>query len=97
MYILTSDGKTIVDSRFVEKFCVTEKPDAVLIVAGYGSDRAVVLGRFADRQEAEGAFAQLLAALAADESSAPFAMPDSRLTHGEKWKRDARTARRGGS
>lgn len=26
MYILTSDGKSIVDTSFVERFCLVEKP-----------------------------------------------------------------------
>lgn len=53
MYIMTSDSKTIVDSGFVERFCLVEKPDATLIVAGYSADRAVTIGRYADRQEAD--------------------------------------------
>ncbi len=27
MYILTSDAKSIIDSRFVERFCIVEKTD----------------------------------------------------------------------
>lgn len=48
MYILISDRKSIVDSAFVERFCIVEKPDACLVVASYSADRAVTIGRYAD-------------------------------------------------
>lgn len=95
MYILTSDRKSIVDSSFVERFCIAEKPDAWLIVAGYSADRAVTIGRYADRKEARSALGDLLTALAG--GSNIYTMPDSVLYYGEKRKRDARTARKGGS
>lgn len=94
MYILTSDGKSIIDSTFVERFCTVEKPDAVLIIASYSADRAVTIGKYADKNEAGGVMDELLNNLARSDT---YAMPDSRLFHGEKWKRDARTARKGGS
>lgn len=97
MYILTSDMKSIVDSSFVERFCLVEKPDAVLIVASYGANRAVTIGRYADRKEADAAFSSLLSDLVASSDTYSFTMPDSVLFHGEKQKRDARTVRKGGS
>lgn len=97
MYILTSDMKSIVDSSFVERFCIVEKPDAVLIVASYSAERAVTIGRYADRKEADAAFSSLLNELVGCSNTYSFTMPDSILYHGEKWKRDARTTRKGGS
>lgn len=96
MYILTSDEKSIVDSSFVERFCLVEKPDAVLIVASYSAERIVTIGRYADRKEACSALSDLHMNLAGN-SASPYTMPDSILYRGEKWKRDARTKRRGGS
>lgn len=97
MYILTSDEKSIVDSGFIERFCIVEKPDACLVVASYSADRAVTIGRYADRNEADHAFSSLLNALAENSDTYAFTMPDSVLYHGEKSKRDARTKRKGGS
>lgn len=97
MYILTSDGKSIVDSSFVERFCIVEKPDACLVVASYSADRAVTIGRYADRKEADSAFSSLLNSLVGNSNTYAFTMLDSVLYHGEKWKRDARTTRKGGS
>lgn len=97
MYILTSDRKSIVDSNFVERFCVVEKPDACLIVASYSADRAVTIGRYADWKEADTAFNSLLNNLVGNSDTYAFTMPDSVLYHGEKRKRDARTTRKGGS
>ena len=94
MYILTSDGKSIIDSAFVERFCTVEKPDAVLIIASYSENRAVTIGKYADRYEAKAALEELMDNLAHSEV---YAMPDSRLFHGETWKRDSRTVRKGGS
>lgn len=97
MYILTSDMKSIVDSSFVERFCLVEKPDAVLIVASYSAERAVTIGRYADRKEADAAFSSLLNNLVGSGDTYSFTMPDSVLFNGEKQKQDARTVRKGGS
>lgn len=97
MYILTSDMKSIVDSSFVEQFCLVEKSDAVLIVARHSAERAVTIGRYADRKEADAAFSGLLNNLVGRSDTYSFTMPDSVMFHGEKRKRDARTTRKGGS
>lgn len=96
MWILTSDGKSIVDSNFVERFCLVEKPDAVLIVASYSAERIVTIGRYADKKEAVSALTDLQINLVGN-SCSPYIMMDSILYHGEQWRRDARVARRGGS
>lgn len=94
MYILTSDGKNIIDSNFVERFCVVKKPDAVLIIASYSADRAVTIGKYADEKEALGAFRGLFASIT---SGTDYKMDDSVMFHGERWARGARTKRKGGS
>lgn len=96
MWIMTSDGKSIVDSNYVERFCLVEKPDAVLIVASYSAERIVTIGRYADKKEAVSALADLQINLVGN-SSSPYIMADSILYHGERWIRDARATRRGGS
>ena len=95
MYILTSDKKNIVDSGFVERFCLVEKPDACIIIASYSADRAVTVGRYRDRAEANHALFDLYLPLRCD--NAWFDMPDSELFHGEHKKQDARIKRKGGS
>lgn len=95
MYILTSDQKSIIDSGFVERFCLVEKPDACMIVASYSAERMVTIGKYKDRAEADGALYMLYRALWADEPF--FEMPDSVLFHGCSEKRDARIKRKGGS
>ena len=66
MYIMVPTGMQIINSNFVERFCVVEKPDAALVVASY--DRSTVgahtLGRYADVREAQEALGELLVALA---------------------------------
>lgn len=95
MYILTSDGKSIVDTSFVERFCMVEKPDAYLIIASYNAERAVTIGKYAGKDEAFGVITNLFNELASESMS--YTMPDSPLFGGETWKRDSRTRRRGGS
>ncbi len=97
MYIWACDGKSIVDTRFVERFCIVEKLDACLIVASYSADRAVTIGRYADRKEADAAFGCLFKALGEQGDEGTFTMPDSIRCYGEKRRRDARVARKGGS
>lgn len=97
MYILTSDAKSIIDSTFVERFCEVERPDAWLIIASYSEDRAVTIGRYADRKEADDALRGLYDNLVGASDTYAFTMPDSVLFHGEKWKKDARTVRKGKS
>lgn len=95
MYILTSDQKSIVDSGFVERFCLVEKPDACMIVASYSAERMVTIGKYKNREEADNVLYTLYRALGMDEPF--FEMPDSVLFHGCSKKRDARTKRKGGS
>ena len=94
-YIFTSDQKSIIDSSFVERFCLVEKPDACMIVASYSAERMVTVGKYANREEADGVLYNLYRALGMDEPF--FEMPDSVLFHGNTEKRDARTKRKGGS
>lgn len=97
MYIMVSTGMEIINSEFVERFCVVEKPDAALVVASY--DRSTMgartMGRYADVREAQEALDELLVALAGGQTC--FTLPDSTLYYGERIKKDARVKRRGGS
>lgn len=95
MYILTSDQKSIVDTSYAERICLVEKPDAYLIIASYGPERAVTIGKYAGKDEAYGVLVRLHAELAS--GSTAYIMPDSPLFGGEQVKHDSRTRRRGGS
>lgn len=89
MFIMASDQKSVLNSDFVERFCIVEKPDSVLIIASYSETRAVTIGKYIDRREATEALIDLLDRLP---DATVFWMPDSVLFHGENRKRDARTA-----
>lgn len=39
MYIMNSEGTQIINSEFIERFLISEKPDAVLVVLSYGNER----------------------------------------------------------
>lgn len=95
MYILTSDQKTIIDSTYVERICLVEKPDAYLIIASYNPDRAVTIGKYAKKEEAYDVLAQIHRELGI--GTVAYIMPDSALFGGELWIRDSRTRRKGGS
>ncbi len=95
MYLLTSDRKSILDTEFVKRFSVVEHPDTTLVIASYGPDFAVTVGKYKDSPEAAKALFALLSALTGDEPC--FEMPDSALFHQERKKRDARVKRKGGS
>lgn len=97
MYLISSDEKSIIDTSFVERFCVVEKPDAVMIVASYSEERMVTVGKYADKNEAMSAFESLYSRLCENGNYTAFRMPDSVLFHKDEWKRDARTKRKGGS
>lgn len=96
MVIMSADGKQIINSDIPERFCMVEKPDAVLIVASYRDDRPpVTMARYSDMDEARDAMGALMAALAGGQSC--FYMPLSRLFDQERTIHDARTKRKGGS
>lgn len=95
MYIFSSDKKSIIDSLFVQRFCVVEKPDAVLVIASYSADRAVTIGKYADAEEAHGVLTAMYVALSSGAEN--YSMPDSRLFGEDFRKMDARTRRKGGS
>lgn len=95
MYVRTQDARQIVDSGFVERFCLVVKPDAVLIIASYSENRAVTIGKYADKTEAVDAIDALY--YACGNGDPLFEMPQSRLFCGESDKKDARVKRKGGS
>lgn len=96
MYILSGKNDAIIDSTFVERFCIVKHQDAVLIVASYSDVRLpVTIGKYADGNEAEEAFSALFGALSGEQRY--FIMPSSVLFTRERAVSDARTKRRGGS
>ena len=96
MYIMAAGGKQIVNSEFVERFCLSEKGDAVLIVASYSDVRPpVTMGRYQDLAEARRVFGELMGALSGGQAC--YDMPESLLYAEERTKKDARTKRKGGS
>ena len=96
MYIMSEDQKQIINADYPERYCLVEKPDAVLVVASYRDDRPpVTLGRYTGQKEARDVMGQMLAALTGGQ--AYFHMPESRLYDGARPVKDARTQRKGGS
>lgn len=96
MYILDSAKQTIHNSEAYDRFKITPKQDAILIVAFQDCETpSIVLGKYADKNEAQDALFELFYALTSGYQS--FEMPDSRMFHGEEQKHDARTRRKGGS
>lgn len=63
MFFQNERGTELINSDFVERFCTVERDDAVLVIASYGADRSVTLGRYATPREAEEALSQILTAL----------------------------------
>ena len=96
MYIMAAGGKQIINSEFVERFCLSEKEDAILIVASYSDTRPpVTMARYANMDESRDALGKLMGALAGGQ--AYFDMPESILYYEEHVRKDARVKRRGGS
>lgn len=71
MFFINENGYEIVNTTFVERFCIVEKSDAALIVASYGENRAVTVGRYKDKDEAGVALYDLCAAI---DNDAPYKM-----------------------
>lgn len=96
MFFLNERKTAIINSDFVERFCIDKKNDAVLIIASYSDVRApVTIARYKDEKEAKDALAQLLIAL--QNGAQTFELPDSLLFYEQEIKKDARTKRKGGS
>ena len=96
MYIMSEDQKQIINADYPERYCLVEKPDAVLVIASYRDDRPpVTLGRYKDMKDARDVIGQLLTALTGGQ--AYFHMPESRVYDEARTVRDARTKRKGGS
>lgn len=96
MYILSGNKKEIINSDFVERFLIAIKPDTALVIASYSDVRPpVTMGKCADENEGIEVLSDLYGALSG--GAAYYQMPESKLFSEEKWKRDARTKRKGGS
>lgn len=96
MIIMNPQGSMILNSDFVERFLVVEKPDVCLIIASYHEERQpVTIARYKDMEEAKDTLVDLFGALR--EGQYGYFMPDSKLFYEQETKRDARTKRKGGS
>ena len=96
MIIASQSGRIIINTEYVDRYTISNKPDAVLVTAGFGgSERAVTLGRYVDEDEASKAMTEI--ALAISGGQAILYMPESILTCEERHIKDARTRRKGGS
>lgn len=96
MYILSGDKKQIVNSEYVERFCISEKDDAALIVLSYSNTRpAVTLARYKNLEEAQSVLMELMLSISGGQLY--FSMPESRLYAEEQIVNDARIKRRGKS
>ena len=96
MYILNQAGTEIINSEYMERFCVARKPENALVVASPGRDKQpTTLGRYENVTEACEVLDALFDALRYSEDS--FLMPPS-CAHADDYRiRDARQKRRGGS
>ena len=61
MYILASDQKSVIDSGYVQRFCLVGKPDATLIIASLYDEMNEA--DYTGRRNAERKFDCLLQAL----------------------------------
>jgi hypothetical protein len=96
MIIMSQSGKILCNSEYINKYTISDKPDAFLISAGFGGNELpVTLGRYKNAQEAISAMAELAASLGGGQTL--FYMPESIIFAEQEHKRDARTKRKGGS
>lgn len=96
MFIMTAAETQLIESKFVKRYQIFEKDDAVLVSGIYDdTSHVITLGRYADMDEAKAALTNLLYALAGGQTH--YFMPDSRLFYEQPKKYDARTRRKGGS
>ena len=96
MMIINAAVTIIVNSEHVTKITISDKDDAVLIMAGLaGAESPVTLGRYQDLAEARENMLNLFTALYS--GAAYYEMPQSKRFCGEVMKKDARSRRKGGS
>lgn len=96
MYIMNSECSQIINSDFVERFCIFDKVDNWIMVASYTDARPpVTLARYKSKNEAQDALGDLFAAMSGGQAN--YTLPISRLYAEECIRKDARVKRRGGS
>ena len=94
MLIRSGDGKQYLNSEFIQRYCIVKKPDTVLIVASYGTDKdPVTMAKYATMEEAIDAMDDLASKL----EGPWYYFPESSLFHPERIVHDARAKRKGGS
>lgn len=96
MIIMSQSGRIICNSEHIDRYTISDKPDAVLVSAGFGgNEQAVTLGRYKDEAEARAAMSELAASLGGGQTL--FYMPESTLFVEQKQIKDSRVKRKGGS
>lgn len=96
MIIMSQSGRIICNSEYIDRYTISDKPDAVLISAGFGGkEQAVTLGRYKDETEAMAAMSELADSLGGGQTL--FYMPESVLFVEQKQIKDSRVKRKGGS
>lgn len=64
MFFMSGDGKSLINTDYVERFGINDKEDAYLVVASYGDERKpITLARYLTLNEAMGALVELLRAI----------------------------------
>lgn len=64
MFIINGTGREIINTDFVQRFCMVEKYDSTLLIASYGLDVApVTVARYKTKKEAAEALKSLHTAL----------------------------------
>ena len=93
---MSQTNRIICNSEYIDRYTISDKPDAIIISAGFcGQDKAVTLGRYKDEEEAKFALSELSVSLAGGQTI--FYMPESVLFVEQEHIKDARVKRRGGS
>lgn len=101
MFFMNGNRNEIVNANACERFCISEKEDAALVIASYGRDRApLTLGRYRTPTEAKEALDCLLAAF--EDGKTGYSMMESTGAQlPMEWQRDpyhgVKQKRRGGS
>lgn len=96
MYIINAARTAIHNARYIQRFLMQEKEDAIIIVSSTNrEEKTDVLGRYFTKNEAKEVFEKLFCALMNGDKY--FEMPVSLKLAVMERKRDARQKRRGGS
>ena len=95
MWILSGNGREMVNSDCIKRIFINVQPDVTLVGAEVGTAKPACLGKYDQVQTAEGELANILQAIMDDRN---YIMSGDRSdTHGPRKIMDSRVKRRGGS